>query len=442
MYKYGLWVIFITSVWQENSKIKEFPKLSADKKTDVLIIGGGIAGILCAYFLDQQGVDYMLVEARKIGMGITKNTTAKITFQHALIYHKLIQNYGLELTQQYFEANKTALDMYKRLCKNIDCDFEEFPAITYSVRDGKKIKKEILALEKLGCTSQFLGDLPIPIRISGAVKVDNQAQFNPLKFIANISQNLNIYEDTLIKEIHGNSAFTEDFKIRFQKVIIATHFPFVNSHGSYFLKMYQSRSYVVGLKNAPLADGMYVGEAQGGMTFRNYKDLLLIGGGGHRTGENCSGYDNLMNFIKTHYSKSEEKYFWATQDCMTLDGIPYIGQYSKNTPNWLVATGFNKWGMTSAMAAAQILTDFVMDNKNNFSDVFSPSRNVLKPQLFVNLGETIVNFLIPTVKRCPHLGCALKWNRLEHSWDCPCHGSRFEPDGKIIDNPAKKDADV
>ncbi len=435
-------MIFIKSVWQEDSKIKKFPKLSSNKKTDVLIIGGGIAGILCAYFLDQQGVDYILVEARKIGMGITKNTTAKITFQHALIYHKVVKNYGLEFARQYFEANKMALDIYKRLCKNIDCDFEGFPAITYSVRDGKKIKKEILALEKLGCTSQFLSEIPIPIRISGAVKLANQAQFNPLKFIANISQNLNIYEDAFIREIRSNSAFTENFKIRFQKVIIATHFPFMNSHGSYFLKMYQSRSYVVGLKDAPLVDGMYVDEAQGGMTFRNYKDLLLIGGGEHRTGKNCGGYDSLINFIKAHYSKSEKRYFWATQDCMTLDNIPYIGQYSKNTPNCFVATGFNKWGMTSAMAAAQILKDLIMGRKSSFSEVFSPSRNILKPQLLVNLGETFVNFFTPTVKRCPHLGCALKWNSQEHSWDCPCHGSRFEPEGKIIDNPAKNDADV
>lgn len=287
-----------------------------------------------------------------------------------------------------------------------------------------------------------MSEIPIPIRTSGAIKVENQAQFNPLKFIANISQKLNIYEDTFVKEIRGNSAFTEDFKIRFKKIIVATHFPFMNSYGAYFLKMYQSRSYVVGLKNSPLVDGMYLDAAQDGLSFRKYKDMLLIGGGGHRTGKNCGGYGELMNFINTNYSKSEKRYFWATQDCMTLDGIPYIGQYSKNTPNWFVATGFNKWGMTSAMAAAQILTDLIMDKKSSFSEVFSPYRNIFKPQLFINLSETFVNFLTPTVKRCPHLGCALKWNSQELSWDCPCHGSRFEPNGKIIDNPAKKDANV
>lgn len=148
-------MIFIKSLWQETSKIKKSPKLSSDKKTDILIVGGGIAGILCAYFLSQQNIDYILVEARKIGMGITKNTTAKITSQHALISHKIIKNYGLELAQQYFEANKMALNMYQKLCKNIDCDFEEAPAITYSTSNRKIIEKEILTLEKLGCNLSF-----------------------------------------------------------------------------------------------------------------------------------------------------------------------------------------------------------------------------------------------------------------------------------------------
>lgn len=198
----------------------------------------------------------------------------------------------------------------------------------------------------------------------------------------------------------------------------------------------------MGLKNAPLVKGLYVNTAQDVLSFRNYKDMLLVDGGGHRTGINCDSYDNLMRVIKTHYSKAEKRYFWETQDCMTLDGVPYIGQYSKNTPTCFVAMGFNKWGMTLAMAVAQILTELVMDKKNSFSEFFSLSRNILKPRLFVNLGETFVKFFNPTVKRCPYLGCALKWNSLEHSWDCPCHGSRFEAGGRIIDNLAKKDANV
>lgn len=435
-------MISIKSVWHENLKSNKFPKLSADKKTDVLVIGGGIAGILCAYFLDKHGVDYMLVESRKIGMGITKNTTAKITTQHALIYHKLIRSYGLELAQQYFKANNMALDLYKKLCKNIDCDFEETSTIIYSIKNRNKIEKEILALEKLGSTPQFLNEIPVPIKIDGAIKVKNQAQFNPLKFIVNISKKLNIYENTFIREIHKKEAFAGNFKIRFQKVIVATHFPFINLHGSYFLKMYQDRSYVVGLKNAPLVGGMYVDEDPNGFTFRDYKDLLLIGGGSHRTGKDHGCYGKLVKFIDKYYPHAEKKYFWGTQDCVTLDNIPYIGQYSKNILDWFVATGFNKWGMTSSMAAAQILMDLIIGRKNDFNEIFDPSRNALKPQLFINLGETLINFLTPKTKRCPHLGCALKWNKQEHSWDCPCHGSRFDRDGKIIDNPAKKDANV
>lgn len=435
-------MIFINSVWHESIKIKKFPKLNEDTKADVLIIGGGLAGILCAYFLKQRGVNYILVEAQKIGMGITKNTTAKITFQHSLIYSNLIKNYGLERARQYFESNKMALGLYADICKNMECGFEKKSAVTYSINSVKNIEEEILALEKLNYKAQFLDKITVPIKISGAIKFENQAQFNPLKFMANICENLNIYEDTFIHKLDGNIAFTENAKIGAKKIIIATHFPFINSHGSYFLKMYQSRSYVVAIQNAAQVDGMYVDESQNGMSFRNYKDLLLIGGGDHRTGKGGCGYEGLRKFVKANYPKSKEKYFWATQDCMTLDNIPYIGQYSSNTPNWFVATGFNKWGMTSSMVAAKILSDLALEKKNHFSEVFSPSRSILKPQLFVNLGETVLNFFTPTLKRCPHLGCALKWNKYEHSWDCPCHGSRFTEQGRIIDNPAKDDANV
>ena len=430
------------SIWYDSVNLKNFEKLNSDKKTDVLIIGGGLAGILCAYFLKQQGIDYILVEAQRIGMGITKNTTAKITFQHSLIYNTLIENYGIELARQYLEANKMALESYFKLCKNIDCDFEEKNAITYSVNNQIKIEKEIMALEKLNYKAQFLDKIPVPIEISGAIKIDNQAQFNPLKFIDKISKDLNIYENTFIKRLDNTTAFTENVKIQAKKIIIATHFPFINSHGSYFIKMYQNRSYVLALQNAPQLDSMLVDESQNGMSFRNYNNLLLISGGNNRTGKSSTGYNELRQFTKIHYPKSKEKYFWATQDCMTLDNIPYIGKYSKHTPNWFVATGFNKWGMTSSMVAAKILSDLVLERKNDFSEVFSPSRNILNTQLFFNLGETITNFFTPSKKRCSHLGCALKWNEIEHSWDCPCHGSRFNESGKIIDNPAKKNANV
>ena len=221
-----------------------------------------------------------------------------------------------------------------------------------------------------------------------------------------------------------------------EKIIVATHFPFINKHGSYFLKQYQHRSYDLALENAPNVHGMYVDEAQKGMSFRNYQNLLLIGGGDHRTGKQGGNWQELSNFAIRYYPNAKEKYRWATQDCMTLDSVPYIGQYSKHTPNFYVATGFNKWGMTSAMVAGMILTDMVMGKENPNAEVFSPSRSILRPQLAVNAFEATVNLLTPSQKRCPHLGCALKWNGKERSWDCPCHGSRFTENGVLIDNPA------
>ena len=135
---------------------------------------------------------------------------------------------------------------------------------------------------------------------------------------------------------------------------------------------------------------------------------------------------------------AKEVCHWAAQDCMSLDHIPYIGQYSARTGELFTATGFNKWGMTGSMVAAQLLCDLVQGKKNEFADIFSPSRCICKPQLLVNGFETVTNLLSFTGKRCPHLGCALKWNPAEHSWDCACHGSRFDEQGHVLDNPANE----
>lgn len=429
------------SVWTAETKLPRFESLKGEVKTDVLIIGGGLCGILCAYFLDKAGVDYVLVEGNRIGGGITKNTTGKITVQHGLIYDKLIRKVGIEKAGQYLLANLWALHEYERMCRGIDCDFEHKKAYTYTLTDPNKIEREAEAAVRLGYKAEFVGDLPLPFKTGGAVCFDRQAQFNPLKFIAAISKDLNIYENTFIRDIGRFFAISENGKIRAEKIISATHFPFINKHGSYFLKLYQNRSYVAAFKGAPNFDGMYIDQSGKGLSFRNYKDLLIVGGGAHRTGKK-GGWEHIESFRDEYYPRSEISYRWAAQDCMSLDGIPYIGRYSKRTPDLYVASGFNKWGMTGSMAAAKILADMVMGRENEFAQVFSPHRSILKPQLLVNGFEATVNLLTPTTKRCPHLGCALKWNKAEHTWDCPCHGSRFEPEGKLIDNPATGDANV
>lgn len=427
------------SVWTKSVTLPSFKKLDSDKKTDVLIIGGGLCGILCAYFLDHKGIDYILVEGNKIASRITKNTTAKITSQHGLIYDKLIHDFGKERASIYLSLNQDAIYEYEKLCKHIDCDFSKKPAYTYSMQNRKKIENEVKALNSLGFNAEFSENLELPFKTEGAVCFKNQAQFNPLKFIATIAKDLNIYENTFIRDITPTVAVSDLGKITAKKIIITTHFPFINKHGGFFLKLYQHRSYVSAFENAQTLNGMYVDEDLKGLSFRMYNNLLLIGGGSHRTGKQGGAWDEINSFSKKYYPESTLRYQWATQDCMSLDGVPYIGKYSKNTPDLYVATGFNKWGMTTSMMAAHLLSDMVLGKKNDYEELFSPQRSILKPQLFINSFETTLNLLTPATKRCPHLGCALKWNKTEHTWDCPCHGSRFEENGKIIDNPATGD---
>lgn len=432
----------MSSIWQRDTELPHFPRLNGDKKTDVLIIGGGIAGILTAYFLKQNSVDYILVERDTICSVTTKSTTAKITYQTGLIYDKIIKSSGIEKAQMYFNAYKKAFDCYRNMCKSIDCDYEIKDNYVYSLNNRKKIENEISALEKIGYSAQFAESLNIPINTEGAVCFKNQAQFNPLKFIKQIAKGLNIYEHTAVSEMIGNTAVTDCGRITAKNVIVATHFPFINKHGSYYLKLYQHRSYAIALDNAPDIDGMYVDENHKGLSFRNYKDYLILGGGGHRTGKSGGNWDELYNFSKINYPGSKAVCQWAAQDCMSLDSIPYIGNYSSKTQGLYVATGFNKWGITGAMVSAMILSDMVQEKENEYAKVFNPSRNIIKPQLAVNAFEAVTNLLTITNKRCPHLGCALKWNKSEHSWDCACHGSRFSESGKLLNNPANDDLEI
>lgn len=432
-------MFILNSIWYEDCPFESFKSLRENIKTDVLIIGGGIAGILTSYFLTKCGVECVLVEKDRICGKTTGNTTAKITFQHGLIYDKLKSSGGAEIAKGYLNANRSAFAEFEKLCESIDCDFEYKDNYVYSVDDRKKIEKEMSALQKIGYNAKLYNDVTLPIDIAGAVCFPHQAQFHPLKFLSHIADGLNIYENTFVREIIDNTAITDFGKIKAEKIIVATHFPFINKHGSYYLKLYQHRSYVVALENAQNVNGMYVDENRKGFSFRNYKNLLILGGGGHRTGHKGGNWNALYEFAKEKYPLSSIKYRWAAQDCMSLDNMPYIGHYSSRTEDLYTASGFNKWGMTGSMLSAMLLSDVVMGKKNKYEELFSPSRSIMKPQLLVNGFEAAKNLLTPFGKRCPHLGCALKWNSTEHSWDCACHGSRFSADGKVLENPANGD---
>ncbi|HHD2584130.1 TPA: FAD-dependent oxidoreductase [Clostridium perfringens] len=473
------------SVWSESCKFRKREALNKDIKTDVLVIGAGIAGILTAYMLKQKGREVVVIDAAEIASGNTKNTTAKITSQHDLIYSKLITEFGEEKARQYAKANELAIKKYKEIIedKRIECDFEEKPAYVYSLNEVDVLKEEAKVAKNLGIDAEFVDEANLPFKIKGALKFNNQAQFNPLKFLRGISNELVIYENTRALEIKENLVVTSGGNITANNIVVATHYPIMNAPGYYFMKMHQERSYVLALENTSEIDGMYIDLNKEGYSFRTYNNLLLLGGISHRTGENEEGgsYDELRKVAKKLYPKAKEKYYWSAQDCMTIDGIPYIGRYSSETPNIYVATGFNKWGMTSSMVSAMIISDMILEKENDFSEIFSPRRFDLS--LSINniandLIETAKNFIAQKVSipsseiehiknghggiieyngekvgvykdkegkeffvstKCTHLGCQLSWNADELTWDCPCHGSRFDYKGRLIGSPATKD---
>lgn len=425
------------SLWTDTKNLPSFPSLKGNVKTDVLIIGGGMAGILCAYMLEQKGVHYILAESQTLG-GVTRNTTAKITAQHGLIYQKLLAMHGYEKTKKYLETNLKAIEKYRQLCADTDCDFERQTSYVYTKSHPEKIEKELTALKKLGFSAIYKENPPLPFSAPAAVGFPDQAMFHPLKFLHKIVKNLHIYEHTHVQAVEKNRAVTENGTITADKIIVATHFPILNLHGSYFVKLYQQRSYVTALENAEPVDGMYIDEQTGGLSFRNYKNLLLFGGYSRRTGTNGKTWTDLEKLAAAYYPECKTAYRWAAQDCIPLDHMPYIGQYSRRTPHLYVASGFQKWGMTSSMVSAMILSDLVCGQTNEYAELFSPSRNMLRPQLFLNLAQVISHMIPLTSRRCSHMGCAMRWNHAEHTWDCPCHGSRFEKNGSIINNPAKK----
>lgn len=426
------------SVWlQEN--IPQYKTLDGDITADVLIIGGGIAGILCASALSEEGVDYVLLEKGRILNGNTGNTTAKITVGHGLVYQKILKKYGKDTAKKYYIANKRAIERYKLLSKQHPCDFETKDMYVYSKTDYKKIHKEFEALRVLGVEAEVCEAAELPFVTKGAIKYKNQAQFNPLKFLSSVAKDLNIYENSFVRKVKGNTAFTDSGTVTFKKVIFATHFPFIDRFGLFFFKMHQHRSYVLALKNALPLSGMYVDECDKGLSLRSYGKYLLLAGGGGKTGKKNGGFDELIRLASLYYPKAEIAFKFAAQDCMTVDNLPYIGRYTYFKDNYFVATGFNTWGMTNAYVAAEILCDMVTGKQNDLAQIFNPQRCIFTLQLLCNACNAVINLLTPTAPRCSHMGCALKWNRQEKVWECPCHGSRFSKDGEILDNPTTKE---
>ncbi|MBQ4578293.1 MAG: FAD-dependent oxidoreductase [Clostridia bacterium] len=427
------------SVWKETARLPRFGPLEKDITTDVLIVGGGMAGLLCARLLKDRGLDCAVAEAGTVAGGTTGNTTAKLTLQHGLLYHKLLAKKGREGAMAWLKLQRQALERLCGMARSVDCDFVRADNWVYSLDDRVGLKAELAALNNLGVPARFAEELPLPIPTAGGVCVPEQAAFHPLKFLAAVCADLPVYEHTKVLELLPGKAVTAGGTVRAKHILLATHFPILNKHGGYAIKLYQHRSYVLALEGVPPLEGMYVDAGGRGLSFRMHGELLLLGGGGHRTGKSGGGWQVLEQFAAKYWPQAKIRARWAAQDCMSLDGLPYVGRYAPGTPVLWVATGFHKWGMTNSMAAAMVLEALIAGKDHPCRELLDPARSILHPQLASNLLESAVNLLRPTAPRCPHLGCALRWNAAERSWDCPCHGSRFDEAGRLLDGPATAD---
>lgn len=386
----------MNSLWlTENKNNSKFESLSKNINTDVCIIGAGIFGMTCGYYLSKAGLNVSIIEKNEIGHKTTGHTTAKITSQHGLFYTYLVETYGEGFAKDYLSANQEAIENIKNIIddEKINCDFEIQSNFVYTTNPNEvaQIKKEVDVLNALGFPANFVTKTGLPFDVAGAVQFKNQAQFNPIKYLNGLTKcisknNGEIFTNTTVtdvKKIGDNFyIFTPNNVVTSKYVILASHYPFVNFPGIYFFKMYQASSYVIGVDvKKTINNGMYITASDPTFSFRtanyNGKKILLLGGCGHKTGTPApyeDTYGTLENYAKQLYPNCEILFRWDTRDCITLDKIPYIGRFSNVMDNIYVGTGFNKWGMTTSNVAANIVCDMILGKENKYAYVFDSTR--------------------------------------------------------------------
>lgn len=493
------------SLWIKTMKDEiNLKSLESDEETEVCVIGAGLFGLTTAYYLTQCGKKVVVLERDGIGKKVSGNTTGKITSQHELFYTHLVEDYGEEYAKKYLKANEQAIRNIQQIIdrEKIECEFSTQKSYVYTTKQDEviEIEKEVEIVNKLGKDAKFVTNIELPLKIKGAIEFDGQSQFHPRKYMLGLANAIlkqnKIYNYTTVTDVEKDGdnykIYTDKGNIKAKYVVLATHFPTINMPGFYFLKMYQSTSYLIAIEtNSKLPQGMYINIREPVYSFRkanyNGKEILLIGGAGHKTGEPIpeeSHYEQLEKKAKEMYSDCKVLFRWNTRDCISLDKIPYVGEFSNLMKNLYVGTGFKKWGITLSNVAANIVADKIMGSINELEDIFTATR--MKPiknrwEVEHMLKETVnsialnkfkidswnvekiengngaiieidgsnvgvykdINGKIYAVKpNCSHLGCLLSWNNTDKTWDCPCHGSRFDYRGRNLYEPAIKDLDI
>lgn len=476
------------SIWHRTVSSKRFPVQEEELSADVAVIGGGITGILSALLLQEAGFSVVVLERDRIGCGETGNSTAKITSQHAGRYAQIRQALGEEAVRRYAGAAESAIRGYREIVERyrIDCDFQILPSYLYTCKSPETIEAEYHAVQCSGCIrASLVSDVPLPFPVKKALLFPEQAQLHPLRFLYGVAEHLTIFERTQVIGTEKERLLTNRGVVRSRYILFACHFPFRNFPGMYFTKMHQSRTSLLALRGAPAIGALCFSVDPDGLTFRDFVEYRIFGGAAHRTGEVCPGgtYPTLRKEAERIFPGAEVAAMWSAQDAMPADGLPYIGRFSRLTPNTFVATGFGKWGFSTAYTAARLITDRLKGQENQTDRLFAPARISLRsiparlsdagvslrglsetlfsrpsrPAGHLQNGEGAIveyagkkyaayrdesgkRYLLSP--RCPHLGCELHFNPDEKSWDCPCHGSRFSYDGKRLSGPAETDLPV
>ena len=479
--------------WILSSQGKTYESLSEDHVTDFLVIGGGITGVTCLYLLTKAGLKATLIDANRIGYGTTGRNTGKASAQQDYIYSRIEKNYGLDKARQYYQINTKAIQFIEDVSKEsrIDCQFKRLPAylFTQDTASVDKLANEFEIYQKLGIDSSYEKEIPVPLEVLGALKMSNQAQFHPKRFVDKLAEKAveqkgRIFENTRVVDFQPGKECTirveNDKKIVAKNVIIASHYPCYDGKGFYFARLKPERSYIIGIEldQFPEAHLINIEDPTISLRYIPEEKVLLISGENHKVGhKDLDHYQKLKDFAKRAFNQDAVKYQWSAQDYIPHDYIPYAGYLNSEYKNIYVGTGYRKWGLTNSIAAAMIIEDLIKGLGSEYEELYSHLRvkdfvsvNFLKENVDMafqwiagklSLGETqlpeekgvgvIVNingkrcgyyrdeedniYLVDTT--CPHMSCELKWNSQEKSWDCPCHGSRFDYKGNILEGPAE-----
>jgi glycine/D-amino acid oxidase-like deaminating enzyme/nitrite reductase/ring-hydroxylating ferredoxin subunit len=486
------------SFWIDTASETRFPPLQNELFVDVAILGGGIAGLTAAVLLREAGRTGAVIVADRVVRRVSGRTTAKITSAHGIVYRHLLTQFGKEGALLYAQANQSAIERVASFIqqRNIFCDFKRTSAYTF-VESGSvdELRDEYEAADSLGLPVTYTEDVPLPFRVRAAMRFSAQAQFHPRKYLLSLLRSIPgkdsyIFENTratAVAEGEPCLVTTDMGTIKAQNIIVATHYPFVND-GGYLMKMTPKQSYVMGfIVKGKVPDGMFYSPGQPYSTIRSHPylsgELLLVGGEDNATGRGgdiVERYRKVEEYARSRFDVQSVEYHWTTQDNVTMDAMPYVGRLSDQHEKIFVATGFGGWGMTGGTVAAMILSDRIIGRPNPWSALYDSLRGTPKtpasPFFAMNADvakeftsgylkkpverlEDIANGEGAVIERdhekvgvyrdhqgkihavsavCTHMGCTLAWDNAEKSWDCPCHGSRFNFNGQVVYGPATR----